>query len=105
MYFSTEIIETLIIDNYLENYIICWKNNNLKLIYNNNILFSTLLDNVELIDIYIKSKNETIINYNIIFELNIFNMINYNNYINKDFYRNNFENYYVKSLTEFILNH
>jgi hypothetical protein len=104
-YDSTEIIETFKIDNYLENYIICWKNNNLKLIYNNNILSSTLLDNVELIDIYIKSKSKTIINYNTISKLNIFNMINYNNYINKDFYRNNFENYYVKSLTDFILNH
>jgi len=104
-YDSSEIIETLKIDNYLENYIICWRNNNLKLIYNNNILFSILIDDIELIDINIKSKNKTIINYNTISDLNIFNMINYSNYINKNFYRNNFENYYVQSLTEFILNH
>jgi hypothetical protein len=105
-YNSLEIIRTLKIDNNLENYIICWKNNNLKLIYNNNILFSILIDDdIELIDINVKSKNKTIINYNTISDLNIFNMINCNNYINKNFYRNNFENYYVKDLTEFILNH
>ena len=105
-YDTSEIICNLQINNYFEDYIITWKDNYLKLIYNNNIIFNILLPyNVILHDITIKSNTGAIINYNTVSELNIFNMICYNNYIDKDFYRYNFENFYIQSLTDFIFNH
>jgi hypothetical protein len=95
------IIENIKMNNHFKKYMIKWENNRLELFDNNNI-FHVLLTNNELIDI--KSNNEKFINYGRLSGLsglNIFNMINY--YINKNFYRNNFENYYIMSLKDFIL--
>ena len=122
---NKEIFLNLKINSFLDYYLISWKNNDLKLIYNNNLIFNIQLELINnLIDIQIKNNSDIIIDYNTeknqningdssLFselkeenrksELNIFNMINYNNSINKNFYRNNFENYYSKSLKEFIL--
>ena len=105
-YDTKDIIEILEIDNYLEKYTILIKNNCLKLIYNNKTLFNILLiDEIELNDISIKSNTNTNINYTQVPKINIFNMFSSNIYINKEFYINNYENYYVQSLTDFIFNH
>jgi len=102
-YETNNIISIIKVNNYFEKYIVNWNNKLLILNQNNNNIFNISIIDDELIDIYIKSDIGTIFEYDTFNnkKKNIYNMIS-NNYIDNDFYRNNFENYYIQDLTKYM---
>ena len=82
-------------------FIIKNNNDNIKIISTNENSFQISWNNDDLVNIYIKSNNNTMINYTGINKLKIYNMIS-NSSISKDFYRNNYELYYVMDITDFV---